>query len=220
MSINWENISNTKPLGEEVGEESYKSSQNLLEKYFEADDHTDIDKIYHRVTLLNSFYSTRMGAERCYSVAEHIQENRELFNKLIFNDDKESKFKLINKLIPTTITYETIDKNKEVKKHIYRPYSFITKYCAIYTWGNHEECLYPIYDSLVRELLKKERKESSNPKIKSILKEYTINEQPENYPDFYNALCEIKKYLNTDFRTLDIFMWREGKKLNQKTTPN
>jgi len=151
-----------------------------------------------------------MSAERCWEVVKHLYNKKEYINKYIFSDNQEERIQLVERLIPC-IKYIT---RKGLIQQTHRPYSFITKYCSIYTWVQDEQnCLYPIYNSLVREILKKEKHKSLNPNVQSILKKYTIHTDPENYKQFYEALKELKKEFKTDFRTLDVFLWRQGQAL-------
>lgn len=128
--------------GEKRDSERYKLDSKILNEKIDANklslENTDekLEYIYYISTLINSFYSTRMGATRVYQVAKEINKKGPI--KI---DDIEKIIEIIN---GTSISYENSDKEKH-----YRPYSFLSKFFSLHCDRN-----LPLYDSRIENTIK------------------------------------------------------------------
>lgn len=122
--------------------------EELLESVFKGSNNDDIYEIIKKVTLLNSFYHTRIRDINIVPIARHIKKlNKELdidkkleeCDPTLVNDlaYKQNEFK--------TKTFSTDKSDLQVK--VNNIYSFASKYCS---WHNHE---YPIADSYSKGML-------------------------------------------------------------------
>ena len=218
-------------LGELEGEEPFKPSQILLKKYFSTiDDTSDFEDVYQLVTLLNSFYSTRMVTTRCYEIAKYIkgEENfhKNILNKTTLEEDiiakKEKTIKAATDVIDTFLG--TVDDNPKTDKI---QFSFMTKYCSLYSFYNTEskESLYPICDFLILISLQEEQRntlQDSNEDLTNILELYDVPKTIATVFEksaFFEIMKAIRIELGVEYRKLDTFLWRRGKHiaLVQKT---
>ncbi len=218
-------------LGELEGEEPFKSSHTLLKKYFsEIDDTSDFEDIYHIVTLLNSFHSTRMSSTRCYEVAKYIKGEKDFHKNILDKSSLEEDIiaKKEKSAQPKTDVIdaflETAEGNPKTDKI---QFSFMTKYCSLYSFYNSEskESLYPICDFLVLITLQEEQRNTvndSNEDLASILEYYEIPKTISTVSgknSFFEIMKAIRLELGVEYRKLDTFLWRRGKHiaLTQKT---
>ena len=210
-------------LGELEGEEPFKASQILLEKYFsKIDDTSDFEDIYHIVTLLNSFYSTRMVTTRCYEIAQYIkgEENfhKNILNKSTLEEDiiakKEKTIKSDADVIDAF--FSIVDDNPKTDKI---QFSFMTKYCSLYSFYNTEskESLYPICDFLILTALQEEQSntlQDSNKDLVNVLELYDVPKTIASIfekSSFFEIMKAIRIELGVEYRKLDTFLWRRGK---------
>lgn len=210
-------------LGELEGEEPFKPSQILLKKYFSTiDDTSDFENVYQLITLLNSFYSTRMVTTRCYEIAKYIkgEENfhKNILNKPTLEEDiiakKEKTIKPATDVIDTFLG--TVDDNPKTDKI---QFSFMTKYCSLYSFYNTEskESLYPICDFLILISLQEEQRntlQDSNEDLTNILELYDIPKTISTVFEksaFFEIMKAIRVELGVEYRKLDTFLWRRGK---------
>ena len=210
-------------LGELEGEELFKPSQILLKKYFSTiDDTSDFEDIYHIVSLLNSFYSTRMVTTRCYEIAQYIkgEENfhKNILNKTTLEEDiiakKEKTIKADTDVIDAFLG--TVDDNPKTDKI---QFSFMTKYCSLYSFYNTEsqESLYPICDYLILLSLQEEQSntlQDSNDDLTNILELYDVPKTIATVFEksaFFEIMKAIRVELGVEYRKLDTFLWRRGK---------
>ena len=210
-------------LGELEGEEPFKASQILLEKYFsKIDDTSDFEDIYHIVTLLNSFYSTRMVTTRCYEIAQYIkgEENfhKNILNKSTLEEDiiakKEKTIKPDADVIDAF--FSIVDDNPKTDKI---QFSFMTKYCSLYSFYNTEskESLYPICDFLILTALQEEQSntlQDSNKDLVNVLELYDVPKTIASIfekSSFFEIMKAIRIELGVEYRKLDTFLWRRGK---------
>lgn len=152
------------------------------------------------------------------------------FRDRLFSKNDDSKIKLINQLVKI-IKYTPVSQQDD--KEFFRPYSFITKFCAIATWANKKHTYgYPIYDSLVMETLKdllSNNSKDSKGFLDILKKDYpnilygnkiSISrlQGPENFNNFYAVTSFLKNYFEVSFRILDTFMWRRGQVIKDSKT--
>lgn len=171
--------------------------KNIIPKHKEDYLKSDLEYVYFVSTLINSFYSTRMGNDRLYIVAEYISQYRNI-RKLdqiikIINEKNINKFQLKN-----------VD--KEIKKpKSFKAYSFLSKYYAIHNRmlkhnGDYSE--FPIFDGRVEKCLKqiihnvKENKNTNySKKFVDKMKVFYIKDI-YNYEKLYNMLNLIVEEIN------------------------
>ena len=88
----------------------------------------DLKEIYRSCILMNSFYSTQMGADYVYKVAQHIKSTHSKISKWVKKNEPEREIKEIKKFLSFHI------RKKKGKK--YHPYSFLTKYLTVWSRNN------------------------------------------------------------------------------------
>lgn len=177
----------------------YATDEALLDRQITSNSHTK-DEAYFKATLINSFYSTRMGADRVYAAAQKIESKKELIQKIIeygIQDNLEEITKFLE---------------KEEEKKTYHPYSFFTKYLAIHRrlLGEKKHDL-PIYDSFVEKIIKHSdlyHKEEFNKYLKA-------NHCTKNFKHYNTLYWTIQyfaqKLTQGDFTDLDHILWLLGK---------
>ncbi|NIZ19637.1 hypothetical protein [Entomospira culicis] len=151
-------------------------------------ENTNFQHILIKVTLLNSFYSTRIANMSLVHVAKAIHDLK--------IDDKLAKSE-----VDTELVNAIADATKEESGK--RAYSFATKYCH---W--HRPDLYPIYDSFVGDGLwyffKKYGKMQKFLKTKDLADYSSFYDVMANFREVYGlAECTIKE--------VDLYLWRLGK---------
>lgn len=136
----------------------------------------DLKNAYLKATLINAFYSTRMGADLVYQAAKHIDRNKKNIEKLIEKNTLGNEdLNFLNTFCHQKLSRDKLNEDSED----YNPYSFFTKYLAIHDRILHKrEAKFPIYDTLVEKTIK-----SSN------LLEGKFNLR--NYHSLYNTLQGI-----------------------------
>lgn len=151
---------------------------------------------YFKATLINAFYSTRMGADLVYQAAKHIANNEKLITQIIEKDhiDKED-LKDINEFCHQKLSRDRLDERKED----YNPYSFFTKYLAIHDRIVHKkkESKLPIYDTLVEKVI-----------TSSDLFNGKFNLR--NYSSLFTTLDSIGKDYG-GFSSIDNILWTLGR---------
>lgn len=138
-----------------------------------------------------------MGSDRCFAVAKLIKYHKDKIQEALINRD-------IN-IIDDFMQWCKYDENLSIK-----PYSFFTKFCALYTDIKFKNCSFPIYDSLVENILILLKKDKDQNIIKQD-KLYLTQKSLKKYDCFYEVMDTIREKYSTDFRKLDVFLWREGK---------
>lgn len=133
----------------------YSIDENILKKAINhyGNEHKDIEIVYFKSTLINSFYSTRMGADLVYFAAKKICDFDLDLGKIICEGPTESNLDSLSGLL-NKISEDAVAKANEKGYH---PYSFFTKYIAIHNrilHGNTVKSKFPIYDNLVEKVIK------------------------------------------------------------------
>lgn len=183
----------------------------VLKKAFSGATNTDIESVLIRVTLLNTFYSTRLNnnasispegePQRSHidveSMAKHIVANPSLDEWM--NSRKEERLKAFD-YIATGLS--------EYKKDVhYAASSFASKYCS---WCNPD--YYPIMDSYSRGMLYRlnvEQHYYSGRLSQDSLRDYEV---------FCNAHSRFKDFLehkhkiSYSIKDLDKYLWYYGTK--------
>ncbi len=160
--------------------ERYKLDEAILEKYVNKDEYlkSDLDYVYFISTLINSFYSTRMGGHRIYAVSQFISN---------YNDITTLE-QVINIISSSQKSKIQIAKNGRK----FCPYSFLTKYYAIHN-RIINGCKYseiPIYDNSVDKSLK-------------VIIHYVKNNKNDKYSNEF--VKGISKYFIKDIKNNKLF---------------
>lgn len=134
-------------------DENEQLKEELLREAFSDNPNTDLKAVLLRVTLLNTFYSTRLNNNRkdkrkdstskthidVESMARHIASKQEL-DSWIDSENEDERLKAFDWIASEKSEYKT-------DAH-YAASSFASKYCS---WCNPEK--YPIMDSYSRGML-------------------------------------------------------------------
>ena len=138
----------------------YDADDIILRKYIKNDiteiDFNDRDYVYHISTLINSFYSTRMGADRLYATAMKIANNGMFINKIMCKEKvlSNGELDLIQDRLCEKIKLRATERGEADRE--FRSYSFVTKFLSIhslYTSKNNISS-FPIYDGQVVTVIK------------------------------------------------------------------
>ncbi len=169
----------------------YYNDEDCLRKYCVNANHSDFEYVYFISTLINSFYSTRMGAEKVFEMAKYIHQNSAMFNNIIQNNDTSC-----------------LNKIKKIGNKYYN-YTFITKYISIHSRYHSPDNIskFPIYDSRVQAVL------ANYGFVKKTSNKY------RDYSVFYKKMSEIKDEFikqnisDMNFTKLDNYFWILGEKI-------
>ena len=157
------------------------------------------EKIYIITTLINSFYSTRMGADDCWNRAE------------LLTKEHARIWPAIHKANVKTVQY-IINQQKKSKRPV--GFSFTTKYFSILSRHIAGQDIYPIYDSKVAKLLdyyfyvKNGRRGSKH----SVSKFNNTN--VKDYESYYTMMAELVESCGVSYKDLDNYLWRLGTDLD------
>lgn len=168
-------------------EDRYPFADLILKHEFSLDNNCTLKEIYKKVVLLNSLYSTNIYAT--FDVAINISQIKNFKDRVLKGD-----IELVDEIRKNTIGGVTKDF-----------YSFATKYCH-----HHNPDSYPIYDSIVKDmLLIYLKKVQPN-------KRYYRNRMKE-YGYFKSAIDQLADCWNLSeeyrYRKLDKFLWKKGKEM-------
>lgn len=160
---------------------------------------TNVDEVLLKCAVIDRFYSTNILGSDINKLAHHIASIHNIDSRLQSGD-----LSLVDDIAscPTVSSYYL---------------SFASKYC---NWHNHRD--FPIYDSIVREILWE------------LNKMYTLGIAKKSdlsvYSVYSNALIKVATHFGlklvlsaaatcgVDFKALDRYLWVLGKLLIQKTT--
>lgn len=186
--------------------ERYNTEQDILKKYMNKEKYlySEFEYVYMISTLINSFYSTRMGADRLYAVAEYISKNTN-----------------INNLDKVITVINNARGNLQYKNNNFGAYSFLTKYYSVHDryLSNTNSSNYPIFDSAVEKCLKNiiENKKQYSTKFQDYLNKFhkkdlrdyrKFNELIENFLAEINSNASEKSLTKTE---LDKYFWTVGR---------
>ena len=186
----------------------YDYDERLLKEYIKPPllENHNLESAYFKATLINSFYSTRMGAETLFKVVKKIEIYKDKINDILFS--RHVVQEQLNSLNPFT------EIKVERGEDSYGPYSFLTKYLAIhdrllcYHHSQHKQeySRLPIYDQLVsRCIVNLENKKQL---------EATHNNL-RNYQNLYRIISQIAQMMNygDNLTSVDNVFWAIGKYL-------
>ena len=134
----------------------YIADGKLFQEYLKHDNFCDKNYVYFISTLINSFYSTRMGADRLYATAMMLVENGKDIEKILKQEQPLSDEQL--DMIQNISNKKLSLRKTEGEGNQFKSYSFTTKFLAIhskYRKGGGYISLFPIYDGQVQLVIKK-----------------------------------------------------------------
>ena len=200
---------------EYVEKKRYKIDENILTEQIlnYGHEHHDEKIVYFKATLINSFYSTRMGADRIYSAAIKICNSDLDFEKIIQEGPEKNLDKLSNFL-------DKVAKGKEYQmdEKEPHPYSFFTKYLAIHNrilHGNTFKSQFPIYDNLVERVIKHSDMYTEFCKSDDFKnnKNEKLGKDLRKYKNLYYTIKHFSEKMNFNFNFTDTdqVLWLLGK---------
>lgn len=180
----------------------YETDEDLLRKHIKEflHEHTDLSVVYFKSTLINSFFSTRMGADLVYNTAEKICKVEIDLQKII-EDGPENHLEELT---------SSFDKKNGPQIKNYHPFSFFTKYLAIHSKVLSTNSKFPIYDHLVEKVIKNSDLYSEFTKSKDY-KDSQCGRNLKKYKNLYYTLKYFSKHTKCDFSSLDKVLWLIGK---------
>jgi len=205
-----------------VKKNRYKIDGKLKEKYIGplAKKHKyspkeEIENIYFKAILINAFYSTMMGANLVYQVANHLLKKQSFIDKII----NKGNLKGLNK--EEINNFFKPSKKISTKTREYKPYSFLTKYISIHSQmrsRNRKSSRFPIYDGYIDLILK--NSDLGFLDIKKI-----TGHNLETYTTLYDVTNKLLKRINQfhswkiSFSDLDHILWTIGKGIFKNPHP-
>ena len=201
--ITKESVERFNKLFESKMEARYKLDERVLceqiKNLIKAD--STLEDIYIVVTLINSFYSTRMGADLCYKYAKILQENHNDIWVCLNNRDgnEENDFDTVQAIL---------DKCKKELPII--AFSFISKYFSILSRYLVKEDRFPIYDNVVARMLCYNNKDN----YKKIHQSFN----DKNYNDYANIVSKLCRAEKIKYKAIDDYLWNLGRKIEAKLT--
>lgn len=190
----------------------YSMDEDLLDRKITSNSHTK-DEAYFKATLINSFYSTRMGADYVFAAANKISDENELLTQIIdkgINEDDEDTWTKLDRFF-TKMPKEKINEEKGNKADNYHPYSFFTKYLAIHRRILKQKHDLPIYDSFVEKIIKHSDLYHEK-EFTEYLKEHGCAKNFKHYDTLYWTIKYFAKELTEgNFTDLDHILWLLGK---------
>lgn len=198
-------------------EERYKTDTKILDIYISKliKENSLFDDIYTVVTLINAFYSTRMGADMCYKYAKVLyKEHKEILVCLRSNANFDTDCAVVQRILDICEG----GKNKDKTSQDYMPrtaFSFVSKYFSVLSRHVTNNDRFPIYDNIVARMLhwylcqKKENKTAATVYRSATDKNY------KQYAEIINTLCCKNKIA---YKELDDYLWNLGRKIEDILT--
>ena len=181
----------------------YSFDNKVLKKLFAGGLKQEPEDFYIQVVMLNSSYSTRMGADECYKMADYLQVHKEKLQQAI-NSVKISQAVSFIDQMKNDVT--TNKKSGSLSKFYY---SFITKlFSNVQRYSsNSEKDDFPIFDNIVCRMLKLFKKLG--------LIDIAAGFDFTDYAQYAGLMRGLKNSLDADvtYKELDNYMWWTGKKI-------
>lgn len=172
---------------------------NIIPKHKQDYLDSNLEYVYYISTLINSFYSTRMGNDRLFIVAKYISEHKNI-------DSLEKITQLIEEANNTPFKI----KNKKNEIKYFKANSFLSKYYAIHNrilFNNNKYSKYAILDSTVKKC------------IKEIID--NLNNKNSNYSkEFQTKFKQYKKKDIDDYTKLNEMLTIICNEINKSRTSN
>lgn len=213
----------------------YIADGKLFQEYIRYDDFCDRNYIYFISTLINSFYSTRMGADRLYATAMKFAKNGKFIEQIIKQERPLNNTQLKN--INETLCQKLSLRKTEGEGNQFKSYSFTTKFLAIhskYRKGGGYISLFPIYDGQVQLVIKK-YKLNKIEILKKFIEKFNFSNSKEwltfnkyckdnkiktihldNYIQFYKLMNILSASTRLNLSQIDRLFWKLGDKLGDK----
>lgn len=152
--------------------------------------------IYHAVTLINSFYSTRMGADFCYNISRILADNHSnIVVPGIRNGDTGAVQKIID--IQRAGGADRV------------AYSFTSKYFSILSrYGFDRTDRFPIYDSVVAIVLDYYffHRDGVRRRVLNTRNNY-------DYVSYAKCLDDVIRDTGIEYKQLDTYLWIIGREM-------
>lgn len=169
----------------------YFVPEEVLCKIFKNYPNDRFENVLRKCFFLNSVYGTRVSADDLKEISMYINKNHQILKTKFDNGDPS---------IVMNLTFEVGEKNN---------YSFATKFCSF-----SKPELYPIYDSLVSNVLKNYKTYQSDKKLSRLFKDvdYTKVDDLKKYETFRKVIDLLIEKSNSSYKDLDHFLWFYGKR--------
>ena len=175
----------------------YKHDEEILAKFIPKSIKVDseFNDIYFVVTLINAFYSTRMGNDYCYALSKLLHQN----HQEIFNSIKLGKIETLQNII---------DKQENSLKRV--EFSFTTKYFSLLCRYVKKCDEFPIYDSVVAKILDFYFY-SNNKNTKKL-----VSNMRKDYVTYYQCITDLIGKSDIKYKKLDTYLWWLGRNIISK----
>ena len=184
----------------------YSFDNKVLKKLFAGGLKQEPEDFYIQVVMLNSSYSTRMGADECYKMADYLHDDTIKLQQAINSGEIDKAVAFINDMKCG------VAKNKKSDSLSKFYYSFITKlFSNVQRYSsNSEKDDFPIFDNIVCRMLKLFKKLG--------LIDIAAGFDFTDYAQYAGLMRGLKDSLDADvtYKELDNYMWWTGKRLKQR----
>ena len=210
---------------EDVKKNRYSTDEEILkqcvEQYIKIKPNPSRNDIYTIVTMINSFYSTRMGADDCWALSKILHDKHVEIRKAITEQDIDCVRRIIeeqDKLKQNKEIENTANNRQEDIKRV--AFSFTTKYFSILSRFVAQTDLYPIYDSVVANVLdyyfyRREEEERNKEHRKGRNNKHRVSECNSANSKDYKTYVKIIDGLNIKpYKHLDNYLWTIGRLLS------
>lgn len=218
----------------------YIADGKVFQEYIRYDSFNDKNYVYFISTLINSFYSTRMGADRLYATAMMLAENGKNVEKLLKQEQPLSDEQL--DMVKNTLSQELCLRDAELnlrgeESRSFRSYSFVTKFLAIhskYRKNGEYISLFPIYDGQVKLVIKK-YKLNKIEILKKFVESFNFSTSKEwlsfnqyckdnniknihldDYTQFYKLMNILSSSTELNLSQIDRLFWKLGDKIKRE----
>ena len=214
----------------------YIADGKLFQEYLKYDNFCDKNYVYFISTLINSFYSTRMGADRLYATAIKFARNGQFIDQILKYEQPLNNTMLYK--IQKTLCHKLRLRKTEGNGNKFRSYSFATKFLAIHSKysliGGEYISLFPIYDGQVDIVIKK-YKLNKIEILKKFIEKFNFSNSKEwltfnqyckdnniktihldDYVQFYKLMNILSSSTGLNLSQIDRLFWKFGDKIKKR----
>lgn len=152
---------------------------------------SSLNQIYHVATLINAFYSTRMGGDDCFKVSGILYDKHKDIMGAMNTGDVD-------------VVQDVINIQQEKLGRV--AFSFTTKYFSVLCRYRFGADRFPIYDSLVAHLLDFYYGSGSR-----------VTKTHKDYLEYCKCINEVIPK-GVAYKELDDFLWTLGRKINHRVS--
>lgn len=168
-------------------------------------------EIYHAITLINSFYSTRMGADDCWRLSDILHKNHSKIWTAIHATDV-ADVRVVQFVIDAQRSVASDGGGIPPAQKVRIAFSFTTKYFSILNRYVGIGDVYPIYDTLVAKMLDYYFYRQDSKKYGRHYVSCCNTATAKDYEHYYSVLRSV--WGTDNYKILDNYLWDFGRRLS------